>query len=93
MLEFTPSVIAAAGIFLANLMLNRTPWDGNLRHYSSYVPADIKNCVTALSSVHLAVGNSSQLAAIREKYAHPRFHEVSRLPSVNIMPYMFPNQH
>ncbi|GAX81523.1 hypothetical protein CEUSTIGMA_g8951.t1 [Chlamydomonas eustigma] len=93
MLEFTPSVIAAAGIFLANLMLSRTPWDGNLRHYSSYVPADIKLCVTALSSVHLAVGNSTQLAAIREKYAHARFHEVSRLPSITIMPYMFSNQH
>jgi cyclin A len=80
MLGFLPSVIAAAGIFLANLILKRTPWDANLRHFSAYVPADISSCVVALASVHQAVSSSTQLAAIRDKYAHARFHEVSRLP-------------
>lgn len=31
MLNFLPSVIAAAGVYLANLMLKRQPWDANLR--------------------------------------------------------------
>ena len=79
MLGFLPSVIAAAGIYLANLMLKRVPWDANLRHYSSYVPSDISSCVVALAAVHRAVTDSPQLAAIREKYGHARFHEVSRM--------------
>ena len=88
MLGFLPSVVAAAGIFLANLMLKRTPWDANLRYYSTYVPGDISACVTALASVHQAVAGSSQLAAIRDKYGHARFHEVSRLPPIAISAFI-----
>lgn len=84
MLSFLPSVIAAAGVYLANLMLKRQPWDGNLRHFSTYVPSDLSQCVVALAAVHQAVTNSSQLAAIREKYGHARFQEVSRIPPMAV---------
>ena len=79
MLCFLPSVVAAAGIYLANLMLRRAPWGANLQHYSTYAPSDIGPCVVALASVHQAVSGSPQLAAIRDKYGHARFHEVSKM--------------
>ncbi len=89
MLGHLPSVIAAAGIYLANLMLKRSPWDGNLRHYSGYAPGDISQCVMALAAVHQAVSANSQLAAIRDKYAHVRFHSVSKLDPIQVAPFMF----
>jgi cyclin A len=89
MLGFLPSVIAAAGVYLANLMLKRQPWDANLRHYSTYVPSDISHCVATLAAVHQNVATSPNLAAIREKYAHVRYQQVSTFPPFQVSPYMF----
>ncbi|KAG1658709.1 hypothetical protein FOA52_005287 [Chlamydomonas sp. UWO 241] len=89
MLSFTPSVIAAAGVYLANLMLGRAPWDAQLRHYSAYVPSDIKNGVIALAAVHQAIASSSSLTAVREKYANARFLSVSQMPSIVVTASMF----
>jgi hypothetical protein len=72
--------VAAAAVYLANLMLRRPAWDGTLAHYSTYAPADILPSVRALAVLHQAVSSNSQLAAIREKYAHPKFQSVSRIP-------------
>ena len=90
MLNFLPSVVAASGVFLANTMLKRQAWNGNLRHFSTYVPKDLASCVAALANVHSSVNASpSQLGAIREKYTHTRFQEIARVPGVTVMPYMF----
>ncbi|KAG1652769.1 hypothetical protein FOA52_009370, partial [Chlamydomonas sp. UWO 241] len=80
MLRFLPSTTAAAAVYLANVMLRREPWSPNLRHYSTYVPADIRECVHALAAVHKAATGCPSLAAIREKYSQPRFHEVALVP-------------
>ncbi|KAF5838234.1 A-type cyclin [Dunaliella salina] len=84
MLCFLPSQVAAASVYLANLMLQRPPWDGNLQHYSTYSPRDISACVQALVTLHQSLSENVQLAAIRDKYAHPRFQSVSRIPVTNI---------
>lgn len=84
MLCFLPSQVAAASVYLANLMLQRSPWDGNLQHYSTYSPRDISACVQALVTLHQSLSENTQLAAIRDKYAHPRFQCVSRIPVTNI---------
>jgi cyclin A len=85
MIAFLPSEIAAAAVFLANVILKRPAWDGNLQHYSGFSPRDIAPCVRALGEVHTAVFHSSSLQAIKEKYAHPRFQSVSRvLPVQNL---------
>ena len=89
MLGFLPSVIAAAGIYLANLMLKRKPWDGSLRHFSTYTPGDISQCVVALADVHQAVSSRPTCVAIKVKYGHAMFHEVSRIKSVTPSPHMF----
>jgi cyclin A len=86
MMAFLPSEIAAAAVFLANLMLKRPAWDGNLQHYSGYSPRDIAPCVRALAEVHTAVSASTSLQAIKDKYGHPRFQSVSRIsPVPNLM--------
>ncbi len=92
LLSFLPSVIAAAGVYLANLMLQRPPWDANLRYYSTYQPSDISHCVAALAAVHSAVSSSQSLGAVREKYGHSRFHEVSKIPPMVITPSAFASE-
>lgn len=89
MLHFNPSVIAAAGVYLANVMLKRQPWNATLQHYSTYAPADIAQCVIALAAVHQAASTSQSLGSIREKYAHRKFHEVSKLPGTVVSMQMF----
>ncbi len=80
MMRYLASEIAAAAVYLANLMLRRAPWDGNLQHYSTYGPQHIKRCVRDLAALHQAVGTNQQLNSIREKYGAPRFQSVSRVP-------------
>ena len=91
MLNFLPSVVAASGVFLANAMLKRPAWNGNLRHFSAYVPKDLAACVAALANVHSSVSNvsPSQLGAIRDKYSHARFQEIARVPGIAIGPFLF----
>lgn len=84
MLHFLPSVIAAGGLYLANLMLKRPPWDSNLRHFSGYLPRDLSQCIIALAAVHQAVTTSQHLAAIREKYGHAKFHKVAQIPPIYV---------
>lgn len=79
MMQFLPSQIAAAAVYLANLMLRRPGWDSDLAHYSTYTPSDVLPCARALALLHQAVATNAQLAAIREKYASPRFQSVSRV--------------
>eukprot|EP00195_Chlamydomonas_chlamydogama_P010582 CAMPEP_0202902368 /NCGR_PEP_ID=MMETSP1392-20130828/16812_1 /ASSEMBLY_ACC=CAM_ASM_000868 /TAXON_ID=225041 /ORGANISM="Chlamydomonas chlamydogama, Strain SAG 11-48b" /LENGTH=373 /DNA_ID=CAMNT_0049589121 /DNA_START=264 /DNA_END=1385 /DNA_ORIENTATION=+ len=86
MMKHLPSEIAAAAVFLANLILKRQPWDGNLTHYSTYTLVDLNKCVHALAALHQAVSNNPQLVAIRDKYGHPRFQAVSRLQPLTSIP-------
>lgn len=89
MLQFLPSEIASASVYLSNLILKRQPWDGNLQYYSTHAPRDLAPCVAALSALHQAVTTNTQLNAIREKYAHARFQSVSRLPVIaNVHAYL-----
>eukprot|EP00798_Chlamydomonas_sp_ICE-L_P014101 gene14101-20057_t len=65
MLKFPPSEIAAAAIYLANLILQREPWSGTLGHYSMYETKDIGAAIQALAVLHQVVSNNAQLAAVR----------------------------
>lgn len=82
MMRYLPSEIAAAAVYLSNLMLKRQPWDGTLQHYSTYSPQDISQCVQTLGALHQAISNNNQLQAIKDKYGHTRFQQVSLIPSV-----------
>ncbi|KAG2498047.1 hypothetical protein HYH03_003808 [Edaphochlamys debaryana] len=82
MLTFLPSEIAAASVYLANLILAREPWSPNLEHYSYYTPAQIADCVEALAELHIQVNSRAQggeLTALYDKYSHSKFLGVSRV--------------
>ena len=83
MIQFLPSQVAAAAVYLANAMLKRQPWDGTLQHYSTYASHQLRQPIEALNALHQSITGNNQLAAIREKYGHPRFQAVSRIPGVS----------
>lgn len=80
MLSFLPSEIAAAAVYLSNLLLRRPPWTGTLQHYSYYAPQHLARCVEALGNLHLVVShraNQGELTAMYDKYAHAKYLQVS----------------
>ncbi|PNW85728.1 hypothetical protein CHLRE_03g207900v5 [Chlamydomonas reinhardtii] len=93
MLHFLPSEIAAAAVYLGNLILARAPWSPTLEHYSYYTPAQIAECVEALATLHIQVNSRAQggeLTALYDKYSHSKFLSVSR---VSPLPLPVVNQH
>ncbi|KAK8913641.1 Cyclin-A1-3 [Platanthera zijinensis] len=74
MLCYSPSMIAAASVFLAKFILQPTkkPWTATLVHYTQYQPSQLGDCVKSLH--HLCCSSSSNsLPAIREKYSQHKY--------------------
>ncbi|GFR40494.1 hypothetical protein Agub_g1062 [Astrephomene gubernaculifera] len=93
MLNFLPSEIAAAAVYLANLILARAPWSPTLEHYSYYTPGQFADCVEALAELHIQVNSRAQggeLTALYDKYSHSKFLSVSR---VSPLPMTVVSQH
>lgn len=81
MMNFLPSEVSAASVYLANLLLSRPPWSATLEHYSFYSPHQIADCVEALAQLHMQVHTraaSGELTALHDKYAHSKYLCVSR---------------
>lgn len=85
LLKFLPSQIAASCILLGLFLLNKPRWSGTLTHYSSYVPADLKDCVEAIHQLFLHAKTSS-LPASREKYSSQKYGSVSLLRAPSVLP-------
>lgn len=85
MLGFTPSVLASSSIYLANKLCCLTnPWSPALEHYTQYKSSDLDRCFAELVSL----ARSSQCLktqAVRKKYSHPKFGEVSKNLSLSIV--------
>ncbi|KAJ6797188.1 putative cyclin-A1-1 [Iris pallida] len=90
MLCYSPSLVAAAAIFLAKFMLqpSKHPWNATLGHYTLYKPSELQDCVKAL--LHL-FGNSpgNNLPAIREKYSQHKYKFVAKLYCPQTVPSEF----
>lgn len=81
MMNFLPSEVSAASVYLANLLLSRPPWSATLEHYSFYSPHQIADCIEALAQLHVQVHTraiSGELTALHDKYAHSKYLCVSR---------------
>eukprot|EP00057_Strongylocentrotus_purpuratus_P034605 XP_795905.1 PREDICTED: G2/mitotic-specific cyclin-B3 [Strongylocentrotus purpuratus] len=76
------SLIAASALLLAFRMKNNGTWDVTLRHYSGYVEEDLKQCMNQLNSMLNSPPNK-QLATVRNKYSHPLFYEVAKIPCID----------
>lgn len=79
MLQYCPSHLAAAALFLSNKLVRRHPsWPSQLIKHTRYTESLIKNCAKEMCCLVEGADRSS-LAAVRKKYAHQRFHGVSKM--------------
>ncbi|KDN49079.1 hypothetical protein RSAG8_02432, partial [Rhizoctonia solani AG-8 WAC10335] len=48
LLKYTPSMLAAAGLWLARLILDKPEWNANLEHYSGYPESRLVRCANVM---------------------------------------------
>ncbi|RKP21874.1 A/B/D/E cyclin, partial [Rozella allomycis CSF55] len=73
-LFFTPSMIAAAAVWLARKMLHRGPWNNNLIHYSGYFEDEVLPCVQLLIK---SLSKPHEYDIIYKKYSSRKFLKAS----------------
>lgn len=84
MIEFLPSHIAVASVYLARLMRNISPaWCPSLLHHSELTAQQVLPCAHALNEV-LKDEFLKAKCAIYRKYSDPRLFEVSLIKPVTI---------
>jgi hypothetical protein len=89
MLEYRPSMIAAAAIYLSRVMTNEAqPWTPTLHHFTRFNAWELKACVMDLNRLHLAEcelmeTQRDKAKAVSEKYVSEKFLGVSATPSVD----------
>jgi len=84
LLKYPPSVIAAASVYLARAMTQRTPlWTPTLEHYTTYNEQQVRECALEMNEL-LKKSQKSSLKAIRKKYSLPKFGQVADLPLVEL---------
>lgn len=81
MLNYLPSMQAAACLNAAMRSLGRGVWDATFEKYSGYTEAQLRPAVTTLESF-MARAETSSLQAVRKKYHSPRFGEVASMAVV-----------
>ncbi|KAI9696578.1 MAG: G2/mitotic-specific cyclin [Candelina mexicana] len=75
-MEYTPSHIAAASMYLARLILDKGPWDATLTHYAGYDEAEIQPVFKLMVDyLHRPVDHE----AFFKKYASKKFLKASIL--------------
>lgn len=77
MLEFLPSMTAAAALNLAIKVYGNREWTPALHHYSTYSEADIMPCMRKMCSLLLAMPTAKQ-QAVYKKYSGEKFLSVAR---------------
>jgi cyclin B len=84
LLKYAPSLIAAASVYLARAMTQRTPlWTPTLEHYSTYAEGVVRECAIEMNEL-LKKSQKSSLKAIKKKYSLPKFGQVAELPLVEL---------
>ncbi|KAJ2735026.1 G2/mitotic-specific cyclin [Coemansia sp. BCRC 34962] len=74
LMQYTPSQISAAGIYLGRRMLESGPWTANLRHYSGYTERELEPIVAVMLD-HLLATPVDEFVFL--KYQHRRYLAVS----------------
>lgn len=69
-----PSLMAAASMFTARLMLRCGPWNANLAHYSGYTETELRRYS---NRILLFLQSEQHLCSIHRKYASKRFMKAS----------------
>ncbi|KGL96058.1 Cyclin-A1, partial [Charadrius vociferus] len=84
-LKYLPSQTAAAAYCLANYTVNRSFWPETLAAFTGYSLSEIVPCLTDLHKVCLDAPHC-QLQAIKEKYKHSKYLQVSLLEPPAVLP-------
>jgi len=83
LLQFLPSMVAAASVYIARKMTHQSPvWTSTLQYYSGYSAADILPCVQELNAV-LKKQPSSSYKAIAVKYSSQQLLSVALIPPLD----------
>ena len=65
-LKYTPSMIAAAAIYISRWVHSNCEWNANLEHYAGYSEKDLQSCVTEIINfLHKEPG----LESVKNKYS------------------------
>ncbi|XP_028077917.1 G2/mitotic-specific cyclin C13-1-like [Camellia sinensis] len=85
-----PTLVAASVVFLSRFTIQPKlhPWSSALQDFSSYKPADLKECVLIIHDLQLSKRRGS-LVASRNKYKQYEFKCISTLSSPQGIPNSF----
>ncbi|XP_028077916.1 cyclin-A3-4-like [Camellia sinensis] len=85
-----PALVATSIVFLSRftIQLKLHPWSSALQDFSSYKPADLKECVLIIHDLQLSKRGGS-LVATRNKYNQHEFKCISTLSSPQEIPNSF----
>lgn len=88
MCHYPPSLIAAAAIYLAFVILgnneegeNKSVWTKTLEHYSTYTKQDVLPVVKEIASI-ITNADKSKYQAVRKKYVNAKFMKISVRPEL-----------
>lgn len=84
-LQFLPSQVAAAAVMVAGYTLARTGWTPTLQHYTRCLARELR--APALLLYRLFAGaRTAPVAAVRDKYSHPRHKCVASVSVPDVLP-------
>lgn len=76
--------MAASCLYLALLMKDCNEWTPTLVHYTGYKKDELRDCVLHLNEMNAAPPHKN-LMTIRNKYSHKVFHEVAKIPALDVL--------
>ena len=89
LLQFLPSTIAAAAVYVARVMRHLTPyWNPTLEHYTQHSVADLHAAAEAINAALVKVNSGqSSLKATKRKFSSPKLLSVGRIPVISPLPF------
>eukprot|EP01111_Echinosteliopsis_oligospora_P011435 TRINITY_DN3779_c0_g1_i1.p1 TRINITY_DN3779_c0_g1~~TRINITY_DN3779_c0_g1_i1.p1 ORF type:complete len:463 (+),score=167.02 TRINITY_DN3779_c0_g1_i1:180-1568(+) len=82
-LQYVPSMIAAASVYIARCMTEKSPWNATLTKYTTYTEQQMSSCIRELNDI-VQKSEKSTLKCVRRKYLSPKLMEVAKIPPVEI---------
>ncbi|KAG8745023.1 G2/mitotic-specific cyclin [Ceratobasidium sp. 414] len=73
LLKYTPSMLAAAALWLSRLMMEKGEWDANLDHYSGYSERKVIPCANLM--LNYIIQPKMVHESIWKKYSGRRYHK------------------
>lgn len=86
--DYKASFLAAACLDLALLMKDAGDWTPTLVHYTGYTKEDLKDCVLKLNAM-ISEPPKKNVMTVRNKYSHKVFHEVAKIPPLDVLTLHF----